>query len=289
MEDLRHASGSIQQCPVGHLQCFVCFVRLGGVAGSCPVCQRTMGNIRNGYLEGMRDRYQARFASQSAGRASPPASVQEQVLSLAQMQLAAAATRSERAAAAKQQEGKKETQMKREAEQEKRWEEEAAEEEAAEEEAARERERQRTRNEEETRRQEEEARERERERAREEARKEQEKRRQEATRERERHRAQEEAQARQKEENFFRAAAKRREEEAVKKMPKAKDRAKAARRRSEMARTWWPLIILAFATIWLLHSLQSLKRHKGDLEPALQVASCSAACGRSRACWPPTH
>ena len=118
LEDLRLASGDIRQCPVGHLQCSACFVRVGGDEAPCPVCKRTMGNIRAGYLEGMRDRYQARQSSQAAGRASPPISVQEQVLRLAQTQMAAACgtRRTASAVAAKQRAREKESRLERDAE-----------------------------------------------------------------------------------------------------------------------------------------------------------------------------
>jgi len=152
LEDLRLASGSIQQCPVGHLQCSACFARVGGEEAPCPVCQRAMGNIRAGYLEKMRDRYQARQSSQAASRACPPVSVQEQVLRLAQTQLAAV---EESEAEAKQRARENEARLEREAERRRREAEAANRKQEAVEAAARRREEEATRKQEEERKEEE--------------------------------------------------------------------------------------------------------------------------------------
>ena len=54
------AQGNIQQCPEGHVQCADCFQRLGGDHAPCPVCTQKLGNIRNRYVENLRDAHQAR-------------------------------------------------------------------------------------------------------------------------------------------------------------------------------------------------------------------------------------
>ena len=42
------------QCSEGHLLCENCYLKLGGALGSCPVCNTTMGRIRNRIVEKIR-------------------------------------------------------------------------------------------------------------------------------------------------------------------------------------------------------------------------------------------
>ena len=253
LEDLRLASGSIQQCPVGHLQCSACFARVGGEEAPCPVCQRAMGNIRAGYLEKMRDRYQARQSSQAASRACPPVSVQEQVLRLAQTQLAAV---EESEAEAKQRARENEARLEREAERRRREAEAANRKQEAVEAAARRREEEATRKQEEERK-EEEARKKKQEAAIRQREETASRKKQEATEAAGRRRAaakrkEEEAEAAASQRRQQAAAAKRREEEAAKRLQAAEDRQKAVRRwrkRARACKKMCPRIVFIFLVI----------------------------------------